>query len=104
MNSKALWSDPDFMEMVVDYVEAHSNRSQDWSFELAMSNLPGLCEEAHKIAGSAGMYGFDALGNSARLLEEAIRSGSPVYVLYRHFQDLKKQIIQAHEEALAYTI
>jgi HPt (histidine-containing phosphotransfer) domain-containing protein len=102
MNSKTLWSDPDFMEMVIDYVEAHSSRCEEWSFELAMSNLSGFCDEAHKIAGSAGMYGFDALGNSARLLEEAIRSGSPDYVIYRHFQNLKNQMLKAHEEALAY--
>jgi hypothetical protein len=48
------------------------------------------------------MYGFDALGNSARLLEEAIRSGSPDYVIYRHFQNLKNQMLKAHEEALDY--
>jgi HPt (histidine-containing phosphotransfer) domain-containing protein len=39
----------------------------------AMTNLRAL---AHKISGSAGMYGFEALGQQARAVVHAIDDGS----------------------------
>lgn len=35
-----------------------------------------LISEVHKIAGSAGVYGFDQISHSARSLEESLRSAS----------------------------
>ena len=102
MQYRELWHDPGFMEMVIDYVEAHFTRCEDWRFDEAMSNPAGLASEAHKIAGSAGMYGFNLLGDAARALEEAVRGSSPDYVIHRLFQDLKQNVRQAREEARAF--
>jgi chemotaxis protein histidine kinase CheA len=46
----------------------------------ALKNLRGL---AHKLSGSAGMYGFDELGGCARDLVHAIDGGSPMAAVKR---------------------
>jgi HPt (histidine-containing phosphotransfer) domain-containing protein len=46
----------------------------------ALKNLRAL---AHKLSGSAGMYGFDELGACARDLVHAIDGGSPISVVKR---------------------
>lgn len=46
----------------------------------ALKNLRGL---AHKLSGSAGLYGFDELGACARDLVHAIDGGSPMAAVKR---------------------
>lgn len=102
MNDRELWTDPGFMQMVIDYIGSHFERCKDWPFEDAISNPAGLASEMHKIAGSAGMFGFPRMGEAARALEEAIRGGSPEHVFFRLFHDLKNQVKIAHEEARSF--
>lgn len=40
------------------------------------SNDSGLTETAHKLAGSAGMFGFDRLASLSRRFEHAVQTGA----------------------------
>lgn len=45
-----------------------------WIAERDQNALKDVIGVAHKLAGSAGSYGFDALGHAARDLETEVRS------------------------------
>jgi len=48
----------------------------------------GLRELAHKLAGSAGMYGFDDLGLLAREIVRSIDSGAPISIIGGYTREL----------------
>ena len=54
-----------------------------------------LRDQAHKLAGSAGMYGFDDLGHFARELVHAIDAGAAANILSGMTQDLKSRLADA---------
>jgi chemotaxis protein histidine kinase CheA len=52
--------------------------------------------QAHKLAGSAGMYGFDDLGHLAREVVHAIDAGAGVPILSGMVKNLVAGLISAH--------
>jgi len=95
---RELWTDPEFLEMVTEYVEAHTGKCDDWHFDAAYQEPQKLAAEAHKIAGSAGMYGFPDITDAARALESAIRENGSPESARTLFQDLKTRVSCAAEE------
>lgn len=95
---RELWTDPEFLEMVTEYVEAHTGKCEGWHFETAYREPLSLAADAHKIAGSAGMYGFPDITDAARALETAIRSNGTPEAAQALFEDLKNRISIAAEE------
>lgn len=55
-----------------------------------------LRDLAHKLAGSAGMYGFDDLGNLAREVVHAVDSGAGPPILGGLAQTLLQRLTAAH--------
>ncbi|HWS26193.1 MAG TPA: Hpt domain-containing protein [Xanthomonadales bacterium] len=55
-----------------------------------------LRDLAHKLAGSAGMYGFDDLGHLAREIVHAIDAGAGTAVLGGLAQNLVERLAGAH--------
>ena len=55
-----------------------------------------LRDLAHKLAGSAGMYGFDDLGQLAREVVHAIDAGAGTAVLGGLAHDLVERLTGAH--------
>lgn len=98
MDYRELWTDPDFLTMVIEYVDVHVNKYGALSFDSAYQEPLKLATEAHKIAGSAGMYGFPDVGDSARSLEISIRENGTREEALTLFEDLKTRIAQAAEE------
>ncbi len=58
--------------------------------------LSALRLQAHKLAGSAGMYGFDDLGHLAREVVHAIDAGAGLPVLSAMVQSLAAGLTSAH--------
>jgi|CXWL01.1.fsa_nt_gi HPt (histidine-containing phosphotransfer) domain-containing protein len=50
--------------------------------------IRALRDLAHKLAGSAGMYGFDDLGLLAREIVRAIDTGAPLSIVGAYTRDL----------------
>lgn len=98
MDYRELWTDPTFLEMVAEYVAAHVAKWESSDFATAYVDPMKLAGEAHKIAGSAGMYGFADLGDSARSLETAIRESAPVEDVRSLFEDIKIRVMKARDE------
>lgn len=49
-------------------------RAADWRVTRSADALKEVVSVAHKLAGSAGSYGFDDLGLAARALENEVRT------------------------------
>ncbi len=102
MDYRELWTDPDFLAMVIEYVDAHVSKYGSLDFDPAYQDPLKLAAEAHKIAGSAGMYGFPDVGDTARSLEVSIRENGTRDEALSLFEDLKCRIAQAAEELAAF--
>jgi HPt (histidine-containing phosphotransfer) domain-containing protein len=55
----------------------------------------GLRQLAHKLAGSAGMYGFDDIGQLAREVVHAIDAGASVSIISALSRDLASRLAGA---------
>gem|GEM_PF-5633027 len=102
MDYRELWTDPDFLTMVIEYVDVHADKYGVLTFDSAFQDPLKLAAEAHKVAGSAGMYGFPDMGDSARALEISIRENGSCEEAKPLFEDLKARIAQAAEELAAF--
>lgn len=102
MDYRELWTDPEFLEMVTEYVDAHTGKCDGWHFEDAFQEPLKLAAEVHKIAGSAGMYGFPDITDAARALETVIRENGKKETAQALFQDLKNRIANSAEELAAF--
>ena len=67
-----LATDPDFAELVVDYVSDIPARIESCIGFVEAQNWPELKRFAHQIKGSAGSYGFGQITAIAALLEAAL--------------------------------
>lgn len=68
--------DPDFQELLVDFVSAMRQRSTDLKTALADGHLDELRRQAHQLKGAAGGYGFDEVSEVAAELENACQLSS----------------------------
>lgn len=74
------------------------------ALEVAADQLPGddarqsLRQLAHKLAGSAGMYGFDDIGHLAREIVHSIDAGASAAVLGGLAKDLVARLAGARTE------
>ncbi len=50
------------------------DQAERWKTSRDASSLREAVAQAHKLAGSGGSYGFDALGQAARDFEQCVRS------------------------------
>ncbi|GMU42309.1 MAG: Hpt domain-containing protein [Xanthomonadales bacterium] len=57
-----------------------------------------LRDLAHKLAGSAGMYGFDELGQQAREIVHAVDAGDGSILLLGMTRDLVTRLTQMHAD------
>lgn len=65
-----------YLEGLRDKTLALNILDQDWR-DGQLDVLMDIRHVAHKLAGSAGLYGFDALSRVARKLDEELRLTSP---------------------------
>ena len=99
---RELWTDPEFLEMVTEYVEAHTGKCDGWHFEAAYQEPLKLAAEVNKIAGTAGIYGFPDITHAPRALETAIRENGSPESARTLFQDLKTRVSIAAEELASF--
>jgi HPt (histidine-containing phosphotransfer) domain-containing protein len=71
-----LGDDPDLAELVDEYVAALAGRMQEIERALAAGDRRRVEVLAHQIVGSAGMHGFQTIGQAARRVEEAAAGGN----------------------------
>jgi HPt (histidine-containing phosphotransfer) domain-containing protein len=72
-----LSGDPDLAELVAMFVEEMPERVANLGGALEARDWERLGRFAHRLKGSAGSYGFPAVGRGAARVEDAIRSGLP---------------------------
>lgn len=77
------------------YLESFPAKSASFSAALQALEMTfdaqqvrALRDLAHKLAGSAGMYGFDDLGLLAREIVRAIDTGAPVSIIGAYTREL----------------
>lgn len=102
MDYRELWADPDFLEMVAEYVEFHTSKCDEWDFATSMNAPDAFAAEVHKIAGSAGMYGFNDVTDAARALEKVLRDKGSPDEAEALFKDLKTRFASAARELNEY--
>jgi len=73
-----LGDDPDMAELVDEYVAVLADRMQEIRGAVIAEDRRRIEFLAHQIAGSAGSYGFDPIGEAARRVEQAASKGSAV--------------------------
>lgn len=75
--------DPDFAELIDDYVAAMPQTIQDMESAVAERDWSHLLRQSHRLRGSAASYGFTTIGAAAGALESAIFHGSTGVILNR---------------------
>ncbi len=71
-----LGDDPDLAELVDEYVAALAGRMQEIDRAAAAGDRRRIEVLAHQIVGSAGMHGFQSIGEAARRVEAAAAGGN----------------------------
>jgi HPt (histidine-containing phosphotransfer) domain-containing protein len=71
-----LGDDPDLGALVDDYVAALAGRIADIEGAMAAGDLRRAEMLAHQLVGSAGMHGFQTIGEAALRVEDAAHRGS----------------------------
>ena len=55
-----------------------SDEVQRLTAALEADDRPGISQISHSLAGNAGMFGFEALGKQAALIEQALEEGADI--------------------------
>lgn len=63
--------------------------------DFSPGSMAGLRDLAHRLAGSAGSYGFDSLGEAAKTLDEALDIEAPGVAQRRQIGLLVADLLQA---------
>lgn len=65
--------DPDMLELVQEFVAELPGRVDELSTSLSSGDSEQLQRIAHQLSGACGGYGFPAIGDMARALENRLR-------------------------------
>lgn len=68
--------DPDMMEIVRDFAAALPERRRSLQASLSENDMDALQTAAHQLKGAGGGYGFQAITDTAALLELGIKEGA----------------------------
>ncbi len=81
--------DPDMVDLVELFVGEMPGRIQEIDDALATDDLFSLARLAHQLKGAGGGYGFPAITDVARQLEERARAADDLEALRRDIEDLR---------------
>ena len=84
----SLADDPYLGEIIDQFVDAMPDRVDELHSRFAAEDWEGLRRAAHQLKGSAGSYGFAAVGQAAAKLEDAIDHAQSEEVVAQAAQDL----------------
>jgi histidine phosphotransfer protein HptB len=84
----SLADDPYLGEIIDQFVDAMSDRVDELRARLAAEDWESLRRAAHQLKGSAGSYGFGAVGEAAAILEDAIGHAEPEERITQTAQEL----------------
>ena len=73
--SELAQEDPDFVDLVEEFVESLEGRLQDLQLALAGQDLAQLRSLAHQLKGSGGGHGYPILTEKAAALEQQAVAG-----------------------------
>jgi CheY-like chemotaxis protein len=79
---------PSYGDLLRDYVSGLGERVQAMAATLAADDQDALAKLAHKLRGSAAMYGFPYLSETAGLLEDAARKRQDRELLRELFDEM----------------
>lgn len=70
--------DPDYLDLVQDFVAEMPSRQAAIRSYLSEGNLVQIQRAIHQLRGACGGYGFPSLTDSAAIIEESIKAGQPI--------------------------
>jgi HPt (histidine-containing phosphotransfer) domain-containing protein len=73
----AFRDDPDFQELLVDFVQSARERTTTLSDAFQQGALDTVRTQAHQLKGAGGGYGYDDLSLVAADLEQACKAETP---------------------------
>jgi len=96
--SEMVQEDPDSLEIVLDFVEGIEARIDKMAAAVQEKNFTTLEMLAHRLGGSAGLFGYNQLSSLASLLEGVAKNGNPTQCtelleqLYRENQAIQRGV------------
>jgi PAS domain S-box-containing protein len=98
--------DPEFREIVEEFVSSLRPRLADMRRSLAAGDFTELTELAHRLKGAGGTVGFAVLSESAQHLEDYARAGAPAAsttaAVIDELEQLCRRIDRSLTEAISY--
>ncbi len=74
----SLATDPDFADLVHDFVNAIPAKCKMIEQHIAMGELNHLQRIVHQLRGACGGYGFPILTEAASVIDESFKAGSTI--------------------------
>ncbi len=68
--------DEDLKSLIPEFVKNREKDVIELRQFVTQKDLKGIQSIAHKMSGNAGSYGFDGLGDIAKIMEEAAKNGN----------------------------
>jgi signal transduction histidine kinase/CheY-like chemotaxis protein/HPt (histidine-containing phosphotransfer) domain-containing protein len=92
-----LMQDPVLRKLRRKFCESLPAKIEELAGHEAAARPPELAAAAHKLAGAAGAFGFEAITRAAKAVEAAVRGNSPPDVLVAELGKLRDACAQAAE-------
>lgn len=83
-----LAGDPDLQQLVDEFVWKLPGKADAMQKELARGDIATLTHLAHQLKGSAGGYGFPAISDAARHLEQTAKATKDLEAISDHIREL----------------
>lgn len=99
MSKNTVTIDKDLQEIVPMFIDNRQKDLKEIKVFLEETDLAGIQNIAHKLAGNAGSYGFTGLGQIGADMEEACKANDleKVQSLYQNFIDYMENVEVVYE-------
>ena len=91
----SLASDPDYMDLVQEFVSEFPNKAQTIRGCISGKNLELLQRTMHQMRGACGGYGFPTLTESAGSVEEGLKAGQSLESLEARISEFLNMLQRA---------
>jgi len=86
---KSVYADDELMaDLITNFVNGLESYCNDIENGIKTSDLTVAQRRAHQLAGAGGSYGFGAITEIAKALEEAVQTGAPVSTILEYLREL----------------
>lgn len=87
-------ADPEFAALIEQFADDLRARASEIQAELEAENFDGIRRVAHRIKGAAASYGFPQVGQTAQVVEQALRAGPELCRAREEIRDMVRRLIE----------